>query len=242
MIKQVRSGVVAKKLGMTSFFGEDGIATPATLLSLEDCCVVSTQDGPCEGEALLQVGSGVRKKVSKPLSGHFSKNDVRPRSALRTFRVHLDYKLPPGTCFQADYFSEGDYIDISGVTIGRGFAGVMKRHGFKGLRASHGVSVSHRSHGSTGNRKDPGRVFKGKKMAGHMGCVLVTVQSLKVIHTDVERGLIAVKGNVPGFEGGWVTLRDASKKPTPNIQPSSGIKDAKEKEKSVLVVSPSSQS
>jgi large subunit ribosomal protein L3 len=219
-----RPGVIAKKLGMTSFMTEDGAATPATLFSLEGCCVVSKQHDQEGGNALLQVGSGIRKKASKPLSGHFSKNDVEPRAELRTFRVHPEHELPTGTLFQADYFPEGSYVDVAGVTIGRGFAGAMKRHGFKGLRASHGVSVSHRSHGSTGHRKDPGRVFKGKKMAGHMGCVRVTVQNLKVLHTDIERGIIVVNGNVPGFEGGWVTLCDAVKKHQQNIPAHTGVK------------------
>jgi large subunit ribosomal protein L3 len=225
MKKYIRSGIVAKKVGISSFFEDDGRIFPVTILSLEDCCVVSARQDLDNGRVLLQVGSGLCKKISKPLAGHFSKNGIDPRKILRTFCVHPDYDLSPGSCFQADYFPEGSYVDVSGVTIGRGFAGVMKRHGFGGLRASHGVSVSHRSHGSTGHRKDPSRVFKGKKMAGHMGCVRVTVQSLKIVHTDVDRGLVFVKGNsVPGFEGGWVSIRDAVKKCENAPSPSLGIR------------------
>ena len=225
MKNYIRSGVIAKKIGVSSLFEEGGRVVPVTVLSLESCCVVSAQQDPSKERILLQVGSGVCKKASKPLAGHFSKNGVDLKKVLRTFCVHPDYSLSPGSCFQADYFLEGSYVDVSGVTIGRGFAGAMKRHNFSGLRASHGVSVSHRSHGSTGHRKDPGKVFKGKKMAGHMGCVRVTAQNLKIIHTDVERGLVVVKGNnVPGFEGGWVSICDAVKKHTPISSPSTGIK------------------
>lgn len=225
MKKHVRSGVLAKKLGVSSFFEEDGRVVPVTLLSLENCCVVSVRDDVEKDRVFLEVGSGACTKASKPLEGHFKKNGVDLRKVLRTFAVTPDYRLPPGSSFQADYFSNGAYVDISGITVGRGFAGPMKRHGFGGLRASHGVSVSHRSHGSTGHRKDPSRVFKGKKMAGHMGCVRVTVQNVQVIHTDVSRGLIFVKGsNIPGFEGGWVSICDAVKKVFPDRNVSSGVK------------------
>jgi len=225
MKKYIRSGVIAKKLGVSSFFEEGGRVVPVTLLSLEGCCVVDVRKDPCNERTFLQVGSGICKKLPKPLVGHFSKNNVELREVLRTFCVHSEYELSPGSLFQADYFSEGSYVDVSGVTIGRGFAGAMKRHGFGGLRASHGVSVSHRSHGSTGHRKDPSRVFKGKKMAGHMGCSRVTAQNLKIVHTDVERGLIVVRGNnVPGFEGGWVSICDAVKKRAASRLPLDGIR------------------
>jgi large subunit ribosomal protein L3 len=151
---------------------------------------------------------------------------VEARQVLREFRVSSDHVLSAGSAFQADYFAVGHCVDVTGVTIGRGFAGVMKRHNFGGLRASHGVSVSHRSHGSTGHRKDPSKVFKGKKMAGHMGCQRVTVQNLRVMECDVERGLIVVKGNVPGFEGGWVMMRDSVKKKSHPKQPTEGLKVA----------------
>jgi len=205
-----RSGIVVKKVGMTTFFAESGEATPATVFSVAGCQVISSK---VEGDhAVLQVGSGKAKNVTKPMAGHFKKMGVEPRQVLREFRVAVDHQIPSGAAFQADFFSVGHCVDVSGVTIGRGFAGVMKRHNFGGLRATHGVSVSHRSHGSTGHRKDPSKVFKGKKMAGHMGCQKVTVQNLKVMECDVEHGIIVVKGNVPGFEGGWMTMRDAVKK------------------------------
>ncbi len=208
-----RSGMIVKKLGMTRVFMDSGEACPVTLLSIEGCTVVAvkkTNDGQLTS---LQVGSGKAKNVTKPMQGHFSKSNVEPKKILREFRIDSDKEIPVGSVFQADYFEKGCWVDISGITIGRGFAGAMKRHNFSGLRASHGVSVSHRSHGSTGHRKDPGKVFKGKKMAGHMGCQKITVQNVKVIDFDIERGLIVVKGNIPGYEGGWVTIRDAVKKP-----------------------------
>lgn len=221
MKKYIRSGVVAKKMGVSSFYAENGNVIPVTILSLEGCSVVSVVQEEGKDRVLLQVGSGDCKNVSKPLAGHFSKNGVDPKMVLTTFPTHPDYALSPGSSFKADYFPEGSYVDVSGTTVGRGFAGAMKRHGFKGLRASHGVSVSHRSHGSTGHRTDPGRVFKGKKMAGHMGCVRVTAQNLQVVQTDIERGLVVVKGNnVPGFEGGWVLIRDAVKKNGVSTPPS----------------------
>jgi len=207
-----RSGMIVKKVGMTTVFMDSGEACPVTLLSLEGCTVVAvkkTNDGQLTS---LQVGSGKAKNTTKPLQGHFAKANVEPKKILREFRIDADRELPAGSVFQADYFEKGCWVDISGITIGRGFAGAMKRHHFSGLRATHGVSVSHRSHGSTGHRKDPGKVFKGKKMAGHMGCQKITVQNIRVIDFDVERGLIVVKGNIPGFEGGWVTIRDAVKK------------------------------
>jgi large subunit ribosomal protein L3 len=208
-----RSGMIVKKVGMTTLFLDSGEACPVTLFSLEGCTVVAVKKSE-DGRLLsLQVGSGRAKNVTKPLQGHFAKANVEPKKILREFRITEDRELPVGGVFQADYFEKGHWVDITGITIGRGFAGAMKRHNFGGLRATHGVSVSHRSHGSTGHRKDPGKVFKGKKMAGHMGCQKVTVQNIKVMDFDVERGLIVVKGNVPGFEGNWVTMRDAVKKP-----------------------------
>jgi large subunit ribosomal protein L3 len=206
-----RSGVIAKKLGMTRVFLESGEACPVTLFSLEGCSVIAVKPNG-ENKVSLQVGSGRAKHVTKPMQGHFKASGVEAKRVLREFPVDPNYVLPVGAEFSADYFQTGSFVDITGVTIGRGFAGVMKRHNFGGLRASHGVSVSHRSHGSTGHRKDPAKVFKNKKMAGHMGCVQVTTQTLKVMDVDTERGLIVVKGCVPGFEGGWVSIRDAIKK------------------------------
>jgi large subunit ribosomal protein L3 len=234
MKKYHRSGILAKKMGVTSLMRESGEVIPVTILSLEGCCVVHAREEKEAGRVLLQIGSGVSKRASKPLAGHFKQGGVDPRKVLRTFCVHPDYALPKATCFRADYFPEGAYVDVSGTTIGRGFAGVMKRHGFKGLRASHGVSVSHRSHGSTGQRTDPGRVFKGKKMAGHMGSVRRTVQNLEVVSCDVERGLVFVKGNnIPGFEGGWVSVQDAVKKQASSCLPEHGVSNTFE-EKEVL--------
>jgi large subunit ribosomal protein L3 len=223
MTKQ-RSGMVVKKIGMTTLFSDAGEACPVTLFSLEGCQVIRSVTHDTHG--MVQVGSGKAKNVTKPMAGHFLKNDVEARQVLREFRVSSDHVLPAGSAFQADYFAVGHCVDVTGVTIGRGFAGVMKRHNFGGLRASHGVSVSHRSHGSTGHRKDPSKVFKGKKMAGHMGCQRVTVQNLRVMECDVERGLIVVKGNVPGFEGGWVMMRDSVKKKSHPKQPTEGLKVA----------------
>jgi large subunit ribosomal protein L3 len=205
-----RCGVIAQKKGMTRLFLESGESCPVTLFSLEDCTVLMRKE--CANGSAIQVGSGKVKNLTKPLKGHFAKLGVAPKKVLSEFFVPDQYSLPGGSLFQADYFDVGMFVDVTGYTIGRGFAGPMKRHNLSGLRASHGVSVSHRSHGSTGHRKDPARVFKGKKMAGHMGCKKVTVQNLRVMAVDVERALILVKGAVPGFEGGWVKIRDAIKK------------------------------
>jgi len=219
-----RSGMIVKKVGMTTLYSQTGDACPVTLFSLEGCCVVAAKKSQDGAYVSLQVGSGKAKNVTKPMLGHFAKSNVEPKKVLREFRVSPENELPIGGEFQADYFEKGHWVDVTGVTIGRGFAGAMKRHNFSGLRATHGVSVSHRSHGSTGHRKDPGKVFKGKKMAGHMGCQKVTVLNLKVMDFDVDHGLIVVKGNVPGFEGGWVTMRDAVKKKAHPKKYSDGVR------------------
>lgn len=213
----IRSGIIAKKVGMTSLFLDSGESCPVTLFSLEGCRVVRQLDGS------IQVGSGIAKHPTKPLRGHFAKVGLEPAQILGEFRVDEDHRLPVGAAFRADYFSIGSYVDVAGITIGRGFAGCMKRHNFAGLRASHGVSVSHRSPGSTGNRKFPAKVFKGKKMAGHMGVQRVTLLNLKVVDLDVERGLLVVRGSVPGSEGSWVRIRDAIKKPLISADPHLGI-------------------
>lgn len=206
-----RPGLVAQKMGMTTLFLEGGRACPVTIFALQDCAVISVRQ---DGDLLrVQIGAGAHKNVSKPLSGHFSKNNVAPKRYVREFAVSSDSTLSVGDLLRADYFGVGCCVDVTGTTIGRGFAGAMKRHNFGGLRATHGVSVSHRSHGSTGHRKDPSRVFKGKKMAGHMGCQRVTVLNLPVMAVDVERGLVVVKGATPGHESSWVMIRDAIKKP-----------------------------
>lgn len=185
---------------------------PVTLFSLEECCVVGKNPGPKEGEILLQVGSGKLKNPNKPQEGFFKKAGVPPKRVLKSFKVDEDQALDVGTFLRADFFKEGAYVDVSGITIGRGFAGGMKRHHFGGLRATHGVSVSHRSIGSTGHRKSPGKVFKGKKMPGHMGSKRRTMQNLEIVKLDVDKGLLIIKGSVPGFEGSWVEISDAIKK------------------------------
>ncbi|PRX35518.1 large subunit ribosomal protein L3 [Meinhardsimonia xiamenensis] len=213
----LRSGVIAKKLGMTRLFMEDGRQVPVTVLQLDGCQVVAQRTPEKDGYCAVQLGAGTAKpkRVSKAMRGHFAVAKVPPKRKLAEFRVDPENLIPVGAEISADHYVEGQYVDVSGTSIGKGFQGAMKRHNFGGLRASHGVSISHRSHGSTGQCQDPGRVFKGKKMAGHMGAVRVTTQNLQVVRTDPERGLIMVKGAVPGAKGGWVTIKDAVKKPLP---------------------------
>ncbi len=213
----MRSGVIAKKLGMTRLFLEDGRQVPVTVLHMENCQVVAQRTAEKDGYTAVQLGVGTvkAKNVSQPMRGHFAIAKVEPKRELAEFRVSPDNLIPVGEEITADHYFAGQYVDVAGVSIGKGFAGAMKRHNFGGLRASHGVSISHRSHGSTGQNQDPGRVFKGKKMAGHMGQVRVTTQNLEVVRTDAERGLIMVKGAVPGAKGGYVTIKDAAKKPQP---------------------------
>ncbi len=227
----MRIGVVAKKIGMTRVFGADGAHIPVTVLSLEGCQVVGVRtkterevDVKKKGEKVgtrkandgytaVVLGAGARKakNVNQSLRGQFAKAAVEPKSIIREFRVSDDMLLEVGAQISADHFVPGQTVDISGLTKGKGFAGAMKRWNFGGLEASHGVSVSHRSHGSTGQRQDPGRTFKGKKMAGHLGVERVTTQNLEIVRTDAERGLILVKGAVPGPNNGWVEVRDAVK-------------------------------
>ncbi len=213
----MRSGVIAKKLGMTRLFMEDGRQVPVTVLSLEGLQVVAQRTPEKDGYAAVQLGAGTAKakRTSKPMRGHFAKAKVEPKRKLAEFRVSPSNLIDVGEEITADHYFAGQYVDVAGTSIGKGFAGAMKRHNFGGLRASHGTSISHRSHGSTGQCQDPGKVFKGKKMAGHMGAVRVTTQNLQVVRTDPERGLIMVKGAVPGSKGGWVTIKDAVKKPLP---------------------------
>jgi large subunit ribosomal protein L3 len=221
----MRTGLIAKKVGMTRVFTEDGVHLPVTVLAVEGCEVVGVKraDGK-DGYTALQVGAGRAKpkNVTKPMRGHFAKAKVEPKAKLAEFRVSEDALLEPGTGLGADHFVVGQFVDVTATSIGKGFAGAMKRHGFHGLRATHGVSISHRSHGSTGQRQDPGKVFKGKKMAGHMGDERVTTQNLRIVKTDVERGLILVEGAVPGAKGGWILVRDAVKKKLPDGVPTPG--------------------
>jgi large subunit ribosomal protein L3 len=209
----MRTGVIAKKVGMTRLFKDDGRHVPVTVLSLENCQVVSHRTQDRDGYVALQLGAGVAKakNVAKPQRGHFGKAEVEPKATLVEFRVAEDAMVDVGATISADHYVAGQMVDIAGHTQGKGFAGVMKRWNFGGLRATHGVSVSHRSHGSTGQRQDPGKVFKNKKMAGHMGDRQRTQQNLEIVLTDAARGLIFVKGSVPGSKGGWLTVKDSVK-------------------------------
>ena len=213
----MRSGIIAKKVGMTRLFMEDGKQVPVTVLQLDKLQVVAQRTTEQHGYSAVQLGTGSikAKRVSKAMRGHFAAAKVEPKRKVAEFRVAPENLINVGEEITAAHYFEGQYVDVSGTSIGKGFAGAMKRHNFGGLRASHGVSISHRSHGSTGQCQDPGKVFKGKKMAGHMGAVKVTTQNLQVVKTDADRGLIMIKGAVPGSKGGWVTVKDAMKKPTP---------------------------
>src|SRR6056297_1939841 len=230
----LRSGVIAKKVGMTRLFMEDGRQVPVTVLQLDKLQVVAQRTSEKHGYSAVQLGAGAAKakRTSQAMRGHFAAANVAPKRKIAEFRVSPENLIEVGEEITADHYFAGQYVDVAGTSIGKGFAGAMKRHNFGGLRASHGVSVSHRSHGSTGQCQDPGKVFKGKKMAGHMGSERVTTQNLTVAKVDVERGLILVKGAVPGSKGGWVTIKDAMKKPTPeNIILPAGLRSAGEEAK-----------
>ena len=209
----MRSGVIAKKVGMTRIYNDAGEHVPVTVLQMENCQVVAQRTQEKNGYTAVQLGVGLAKvkNTSKAMRGHFATASVEPKAKVAEFRVSEDQLLEVGTEIKAGHFAAGQLVDVTGTTIGKGFAGAMKRHGFGGLRATHGVSVSHRSHGSTGSRQDPGKVFKNKKMAGHMGQTRVTTQNLEVVSTDEERGLILIKGAVPGSKGAWIIVRDAVK-------------------------------
>lgn len=212
----MRTGLIAKKLGMSRIFESDGTHVPVTVLSVEDLKVVDVKTLDRDGYTAVQLGTGAikAKNVSNPLKGHFAKANVEPKKKLAEFRVSEDCLLSVGDELSVEHFVAGQYVDVCSTSKGKGFAGVMKRHNFAGLEATHGVSISHRSHGSTGQRQDPGKVFKGKKMAGHLGDERVTVQNLKVVATDAARGLLMVKGGVPGGENAWVYVTDAVKIPS----------------------------
>ncbi len=213
----LRSGVIAKKVGMTRLFMEDGRQIPVTVLQLDKLQVVAQRTPESHGYSAVQLGAGSAKvkRTSKAMRGHFAVAKVEPKRKVVEFRVAPENLIAVGEEIIANHYYEGQFVDVSGTSIGKGFAGAMKRHNFKGLEATHGISISHRSHGSTGQCQDPGKVFKGKKMAGHMGAAKVTTQNLQVVRTDVDRGLIMIKGAVPGSKGGWVTIKDAVKKPFP---------------------------
>jgi large subunit ribosomal protein L3 len=217
----MRTGVITQKVGMTRLFLGDGTHVPVTVLKLDGCQVVGTRTAEKDGYTAVQLGAGFAKtkNLSKAERGNFAKASVEPKRKLAEFRVDADNLLAIGDFIQADHFVAGQKVDVTGVTIGRGFTGAMKRWNFRGLEASHGVSISHRSLGGTGGRQDPGKTFKNKKMHGHYGVDNVTTQNVEIAKVDVERGLIMIKGAVPGHKGGWVMVRDAVKRPLPNDAP-----------------------
>ena len=217
----MRSGLIARKAGMTRVFSDDGRHVPVTVLEVDSCQVVDVRRRDSHGYAAVQIGAGraKAKNVSKPMRGHFARARVEPKRVLAEFRVDDEALLEVGAELTAGHFVPGQFVDVAGVSIGKGFAGGMKRHNFRGLEASHGVSISHRSHGSTGNAQDPGKVFKGKKMAGHLGARRATVQNLEVVRADAGQGVILVRGSVPGHDGAWVEVFDARKRPLPDGVP-----------------------
>ncbi|RCL03015.1 MAG: large subunit ribosomal protein L3 [Candidatus Tokpelaia sp. JSC189] len=217
----MRSGVIAQKLGMTRVYSDIGEHVPVTVLRLENCQVVAQRTIEKNGYTAVQLGVALAKikNVTKPLRGHFAKAFVNPKTKVAEFRVTPENLLDVGVEIIAGHFISGQKVDVTGISIGKGFAGVMKRHNFAGHRASHGNSITHRSHGSTGQRQDPGKVFKGKKMAGHMGGVRVTIQNIEVVSTDIDRGLILLRGAVPGSKGGWILIRDSVKSALPSNVP-----------------------
>lgn len=217
----MRTGLIAQKLGMTRVFADDGAHVPVTLLKVAGCQVIAVRTEEQNGYNAVQLGldKAKVKNVSKAQRGHFAKAKVEPKKKIAEFRVDKDALLEVGAELSADHFVTGQFVDVTGTSIGKGFAGGMKRWNFGGLRATHGVSVSHRSLGSTGQRQDPGRTFKGKKMAGHMGDERVTTQNLKVVGTDPALGIVMVKGAVPGHEGSYVLIKDAVKRALPKEAP-----------------------
>ncbi len=221
MATPMRTGLLAKKIGMTRIFRDDGTHVPVTVLHLDEVQVVATRTQEKDGYTAVQLGWGKAKvkNVSKPNRGHFAKQKVEPKVKVVEFRVESDAVLEPGASLSAAHFLAGQRVDVSGVSKGKGFAGAMKRWNFSGLEASHGVSVSHRSHGSTGNRQDPGKTFKNKKMAGHLGQERVTTLNLEVAAVDAEKGLLMLRGAVPGAKGGFVMVRDAVKRARPAEAP-----------------------
>jgi len=220
----MRSGVIAQKLGMTRIFTDAGVHVPVTVLKLDRCEVIAHRTMEKNGYTALQLGVGLAKvkNVSKAERGNFAIAKVEPKQKLAEFRVDDKGMIPVGAEITADHFVVGQFVDVSGITTGKGFAGGMKRWNFGGLRATHGVSVSHRSIGSTGGRQDPGKTFKNKKMPGHMGVERITTQNLRVVQTDTDRGLILVEGAVPGVKGGYIYIRDAVKRPLPKDAPTPG--------------------
>lgn len=217
----MRSGVIAQKVGMTRVYNDAGEHVPVTVLRMENCQVVAQRTQEKNGYTALQLGVGLAKVKNTPkaMRGHFATASVEPKARLAEFRVSPDNLVDIGVEITVDHFVAGQKVDVTGTSIGKGFQGVMKRHNFGGGRATHGNSISHRSHGSTGQNQDPGKVFKGKKMAGHMGSTRVTTQNLEVVSTDADRGLILIRGAVPGAKGSWIMVRDAVKHPLPDNAP-----------------------
>ncbi len=220
----MRSGLIARKLGMTRIYTAEGTQVPVTVLKVDNVHVVAHKTVEKDGYTAVQLGSATPKikRLTKADRGHFAKAGVEPKRKLQEFRITADMAMPVGSEVTADHFVAGQFVDVTGTSKGKGFQGGMKRWNFSGLRATHGVSVSHRSIGSTGNRQDPGKVFKNKKMPGHLGVETVTTQNVVVVKTDVERGLILLKGSVPGAPGGWVSVRDAVKRKLPDGAPKPG--------------------
>ena len=217
----MRTGLIARKLGMSRVFTDEGNHVAVTVLRVDNCQVVAQRTQDKDGYTALQLGVGAAKvkNVTKPQRGHFAAAKVEPKAKLAEFRVSEDALVAVGAEITAAHFVPGQFVDVTGTSIGKGFAGGMKRHNFGGLRATHGVSVSHRSLGSTGQRQSPGKTFKNKKMAGQLGNERVTTQSLEIVQSDAERGLILIKGSVPGSENGWVLIRDAAKRKKPDALP-----------------------
>lgn len=225
----MRSGVIAQKLGMTRVYNDAGEHVPVTVLRMENCHVVAQRTVEKNGYTAVQLGVGLAKvkNTTQALRGHFAKASVEPKAKVAEFRVSADNLLDVGVEITAEHFVAGQKVDVTGTSIGKGFAGSMKRHNFGGHRATHGNSVTHRAHGSTGQRQDPGKVFKGKKMAGHMGQTRVTTQNIEVVSTDLDRGLILVRGAVPGSKGAWILVRDAVKVALPATAPKpAGVRQA----------------
>ena len=220
----MRSGLIAQKLGMTRVYTEEGVVVPVTVLKVDNCQVVAQKTNDKDGYTALQLGAGVPKikRLTKAERGHFAVAKVEPKRKLKEFRVSPDNVIPVGAEITVEHFVPGQFVDVTATSMGKGFAGGMKRWNFGGLRATHGVSVSHRSIGSTGNRQDPGKVFKNKKMPGHLGAETTTTQNIVVVKTDLDRGLIMVKGSVPGVKGAWVSVRDAVKRKLPDTAPKPG--------------------
>jgi len=220
----MRSGLIAQKLGMTRIYTDEGTVVPVTVLKVDNCQVVAQKTNDKDGYTALQLGAGVPKikRLTKAERGHFAVAKVEPKRKLKEFRVSPDNVIPVGAEITVEHFVPGQFVDVTATSMGKGFAGGMKRWNFRGLRATHGVSISHRSIGSTGNRQDPGKVFKNKKMPGHLGAETVTTQNIVVVKTDADRGLIMVKGSVPGVKGAWVSVRDAVKRKLPDSAPKPG--------------------